>query len=416
MKKALLLIFLFCLLCNFAFAQQLSIEEMDEAARGLATFTIEGMPEQEYAAAAVASRDWTAIVSAQEPQYLDIDLTRKYTWNELEMVLRAMSSHSIATVEVIGESAQDRRIYSVRIGTGDQAVLLTGGVHAKETAGTMYILKQLCALLNDYAAGDERAVTLLSEFCIIAVPCVNPDGRAILEQEEGIDWRANDAGIDLNMNFPCSNAGQYGVGASSNFHSTEPGPSDYPGAYLGSEPETKALMGWLEEYIDQAVVFIDYEQYGRYLHGGAQYLSEPSQLASDSLAQAVAQYLSNENAVYEFVERDGELRGWSGGTIADFAAELAEGLSFSPLYGRLGLDMGNDALPLCFYADLDDHADLYAPRSPMPLACITIDISTKGGTGYYENARRNHDKEYENCGYAGLLYFVMEYAADSVYG
>lgn len=416
MKRALVCLIIVCLLPMCAQANLLSIEEMNEAALGLAKFTIDGMPTQAYYDAAAMSGGWITILSAQQPQEIWIDLTRKYSYADLESVFTAMSSHSIASVEVIGQSTQGRRIYSVSIGTGEQAILLTGGVHAKETAGTMYILKQLCSLLNDYADGDETTVELLSRFRIIAVPCVNPDGRAIVEEEEGIDWRANDPGVDLGMNFPSSNAGQYGEGASSSFHSTEPGPSDYPGVALGSETETRALIGWLEEYIDQAVVFIDYEQYGRYLHGGAEYLSEACQQASDSLAMALAEYLTTENATYDFLEREEELRGWSGGSIADFAAELAEGLSFSERFGRLGMDTGNGSMPLCFYEDIDSHIDCYVPRTQTPLACVTIDISTKGGTGYYENARRNHDKEYENCGYAGLLTFVMEYVRDNLPG
>ena len=113
--------------------------------------------------------------------------------------------------------------------------------------------------------------------------------------------------------------------------------------------------------------------------------------------------------MYNFIENVGEMRGWSGGSVADFAAELAEGLAFSEHYGRLGMDFGSGPLPLCFFEDIDDHLSSYTPRAT-PLACVTIDISTKGGTGYYENARRNHAKEYENCGYGELLLHVMEYA------
>lgn len=112
--------------------------------------------------------------------------------------------------------------------------------------------------------------------------------------------------------------------------------------------------------------------------------------------------------MYSFLENEGELRGWSGGDITDFAAELSEGLAFSERYGRLGLDLGSGPLPLCFFGDLDEHMGSYTPRSA-PLACVTIDISTKGGTGYYDNARRNHAKEYDNCGYGDLLPHVMEY-------
>lgn len=408
MKRLLIFLTIFCLCAQGAGAELLSTAEMTEAAAGLAEFTIAGMPGEEYYKAVAADRDWVTILSAEEPKNLYIDLERKYSWDEIVELFYDISAHSIAQVEIIGRSEKGRDIYSVRVGKGSRLILLTGGVHAKETAGTMYILKQLCSLLSSYSVGNEQAMKLLNEFSVVAVPCVNPDGRAIMELDEGIDWRANDAGIDLGMNFPCANAGQFSPESSQNYHSTEPGASDYPGEHLGSESETQALIGWLEEYIDSAAVFIDYEQYGRYTHGSGVYLSVQAQKASDDLAMNLAEFLSREDAIYNFLESAEEMRGWSGGSIADFAAELGEGLAFSEKYGRLGLDTGMGPLPLCFFEDIDLHRQAYTPRS-LPLACVTIDISTKGGTGYYENARRNHAKEYENCGYADMLMHVMEY-------
>jgi len=411
MKRTLIFLFILCLVTAQANASLLSTAEMTEAANGLADFTIAGMPGEEYYSSVAAVRNWTTILSVEEPHNLYIDLEKKYSWEELEQLFYDISAHSMAHVEIIGQSAKGRNIYSVRIGTGSRLIMLTGGVHANETAGTMYILKQLCSLLSSAMVGSESTLSLLNEFTIVSVPCVNPDGRAIVELDEGIDWRANDAGIDLGMNFPCANAGQYSPDSSQNYHSTEPGSSDYPGAHLGSESETAALIGWIEEYIDDAVVFIDYEQYGRYTHGGGAYLSEQAQKASDDLALNIAEFLSREDAMYTYLESAEEMRGWSGGSIADFAAELGEGLAFSEKYGRLGLDMGAGPLPLCFFDDIDLHRASYTPRSGL-LACISIDISTKGGIGYYDNARRNHSKEYENCGYAQLLLHVMEYVRE----
>lgn len=408
MKRTLIFLLILCLIPAGALANLLSVEEMTESAGGKAQFTIAGMPGEEYYAAVASCRDWIAVLNAEDPKNLFIDLERKYSWEELEELFYDISAHPIAYVEIIGQSEKGRSIYSVRIGEGSRVILLTGGVHAKETAGTMYILKQLCSLLSAYSVGNERVTDLLSEFSIVAVPCVNPDGRFIVETEEGIDWRANDGGIDLGMNFPSANAGQYGEGASQAYHATEPGSADYPGEALGSESETRALIGWLEEHIDSAVVLIDYEQYGRYTHGGAAYLTEQAQQVSDDLAMNLAEFLSREDAIYNFLESPEELRGWSGGSLTDFASELGEGLAFSEHYGRLGLDMGSGAVPLSLFEDIDLHRASYTPRS-MPLACVCIDISTKGGVGYYDNARRNHAKEYENCGYADLLEHVMDY-------
>lgn len=412
MKKPFLALFLLLLLlfhpCS---AELLSLEEMTATLQGQVRFTIPGMPLEEYQEAATTSPDWITILVASEPGELNVDLSKKYTWSRCEELLRNMAAHDNVHLDVIGQSVEGRRIYSVRVGRGERSILLVAGVQAKEIAGTMYVLKQLSTLINLYSRQDARVTAMLDEFSIIAVPCINPDGRALLEDGENIDWRANASGVDLSMNFPCANAGQEDLSASSMFHSTDPASADYPGPYLGSEPETKALIGWLEEHIAEACALIQYEQYGRYVHSIGDYLSEDCQQVSDLFAQDVARTLSREDALYSFVEREEELRGWSGGTVVDFAAELAEGLTFSSKYGRLGLNEGEGAKPLSFFGDIDECAGAYLPRTQTPIACISIDISTKGGIGYHANACRNQEKEYENCGYNEFLIYVMEYFA-----
>lgn len=408
MKKMLILLLVLCMLPAKGLVEAPSAEDPAKAAENIAEFTIAGMPSEDYFNAVSSVSDWISVVSTIPPRALNIDLEQKYNWTDLEEIICAMGRHSIALVEVIGESAEGRRIYSVRVGEGSRYILLTGGVHARETAGTMYIMKQLCTLLNDYAKRDERVMYLLHEFTIIAVPCVNPDGRVILDENENLDWYANAMGVDLDMNFPCSNAGQLALDKVQTSHSEEPASINYPGKSLGSEAETRALISWLEEYINQAVVFIDYAQYGRSFYPSGTYLSRTSSETGNALAQDLAEYISSEGAQYTCALRNDELRGWSGGSILDFAAELGDGLSFSEFYGRLGLDMGHGPMPLCFYEDIDLQAESYVPRS-VPLACLRMEISTKGGLGYYDNARHNQAKEYENCGYDGMLYHIMEY-------
>lgn len=411
MRKILLMMILSALMLPvMAGAAPLSLDDMTAAVNGAAQFTIEGMDAQAYEEAVRSSENWVEIVRAESPEPLLYDISRRYEWSDIEQYLLAMSSHTVAKVYAMGETTGGRRIYSVCIGTGEKCVMLTGGLHAKEPAGTSYILRLLGELISDLESGDERAVSLLEQYRIVAVPCCNPDGRAILEADEATDWRANGSGVDLGCNFPTSNAGQLSPDAHQAYHATEPGASDYPGLALGSETETRILIGWLNKYIDSAAVFCNLEQYGRYIHTVSSYMSEDATARSNALAFNLQTFLSREDASYTLVPEDEPMRGWGAGSILEYASELAEGLSFCPEYGRMGLKLGSAPKPLCLYGDIDAHAEAYAPRNDT-VAMVTVELSTKGGAAYYENARRNHLKEYQNCGYEELLYHLMEYGA-----
>ncbi len=407
-KRCFALLLLLVLIVRQGSAE-LSIEEMNATAEGRAQFTMIGMAEDDYLEA-LSCEGWVEIITSASTEPLSYDLLEAYTYSDIEALLLAMSAHPGVRLVSIGTSVEGRRIYSVSVGSGAQTVLLTGGLSARETAGTSYILRQLCALISAAEEDpDGEIAALLQEFTVVAIPCCNPDGRAILDERPYVDWRANASGVDLGQNFPTSEAGQLAVGSRQAYRATTPGSADYPGPSLGSEPETRAIMGWLEHYIDSAYLLLDYEQYGRYIHGGLPYLTASSEALCALLAEAVRSFLSSEGAEYAVVEAEEPMRGWDSGGIREYALELANGLVFSEDYGRLGLDLNGETLPLCLYEDLDAHADELILRNHS-FAAVTIEISTKGGLEYHENARRNQSKEYENCGYENLLPHLLEFA------
>ena len=409
MKKRCLALLLMIPLLFARAAAQLSLEEMTESAAGRAQFTMAGIEEGEYLAA-ISLDGWIEIVSAMPAEPLSYDLLAFYTYQDIEDLLLRMASHPLVHLTSIGLTAEGRRIYSVCVGTGEEAVLLTGSIAARETAGTSYILRQLCALITAAEEDpDGEVAALLRSFTVVAIPCCNPDGRAILDEKPYLDWRANANGVELGMNFPTSEAGQFAVNTRLAQRATEPGASDYPGPFLGSEPETRAIMGWLEHYIDSARLLIDYEQYGRHIRCGFPYLSASSETLCSLLAEDVCSFLTREGAEYSVVDADDPMRGWSRNGIRQYALELANGLVFSEPYGRLGLETGDGIIPLCLYGDLDSQTGEAVLRNPS-FAAVTIEISTKGGMEYHENARRNQNGEYENCGYEGLLPHLLEFA------
>ena len=161
-----------------------------------------------------------------------------------------------------------RRIAALQIGQGDTKVLLTAGHHANE-----YITSMLCMdLLEGYLRaleagtgfGGVPAGTLFQNAMLYVVPMVNPDGidlvtgaigpdspeyqtaRAIAAQFPEIPfpagWKANLAGVDLNLNYPAGWETARRIKAGLGFD--RPAPRDYPGCRPLDQPECAALAAY----------------------------------------------------------------------------------------------------------------------------------------------------------------------------
>ncbi|WP_160141808.1 M28 family peptidase [Salicibibacter halophilus] len=88
-------------------------------------------------------------------------------------------------VDVLGQSQQNRDIYSARIGSGDQVVLITSEIHGNEHFGT----EALVPLLDTLATDDSEDVQqILDEITVVAVPKFNPDGAELVQRQNDITW------------------------------------------------------------------------------------------------------------------------------------------------------------------------------------------------------------------------------------
>ncbi len=126
---------------------------------------------------------------------------------------------------VIGASAEGSEIAAVRRGEpGGRVVLVIGVIHGDE---------------NDGAAIMERLHDLVvpAGVDLWLVDSMNPDGEAA-----GTRHNANQ--VDLNRNFP-QDWGPIGV----------PGDSQYAGPSAASEPETQAIVGFVEEIRPDLIVW-----------------------------------------------------------------------------------------------------------------------------------------------------------------
>lgn len=165
----------------------------------------------------------------------------------------------------IGKSWDNREIPMLILGFGQRKVLLTGGVHGRESVNPVVLVKMA-----------ERYGSLFANRCVVRgisfsdwfgknqlliVPLLNPDGYEIArsgfsaiqnprlrlrcvaaareEKREAKEWKYNGRGMDLNRNFPCKSWKR-----------------SYKGDMPASERETRALMGVFHRYKPQ--LYLDY--------------------------------------------------------------------------------------------------------------------------------------------------------------
>ncbi len=126
---------------------------------------------------------------------------------------------------LIGTSVEGRPITAERRGTpGGRVVVVIGVIHGDEDAGT--------AITDRLASGE-----VPPGIDLWIVPTMNPDGMAAGD-------RHNADQVDLNRNFP------YRWGPIG-----EPGDPEYAGPSAASEPETQAVVAFLDEVRPELVIW-----------------------------------------------------------------------------------------------------------------------------------------------------------------
>lgn len=189
------------------------------------------------------------------------------------------------TKKNIGTSADGRNIYAIQLHRRNQDMntvnyhgLVESGTHSKENVNPYVTIKMIEKyandLENDSAIPDYHTADILENGVIHFVPMSNPDGydlvkfgpKAIRSQSirskllkfgngNYSQFKASATGVDLNRNYPPdfysvaskkwtivakrTGGGQFASSPSSAY---------YGGPYYGSEPETRALMEYIQQY------------------------------------------------------------------------------------------------------------------------------------------------------------------------
>ena len=182
---------------------------------------------------------------------------------------KLINNYSFADMFSIGESVMEKKIFCIKVGTGDKKLFINGSHHGLEYLTSAFIMKFFDELSKAYQNKDTLfsydVCNLLNKVSLYAVPMVNPDGVDIAVN--GIDitnpyhrrlisrvgihsfnkvWQSNANGVDINHNYDA------------NWHPAEEhaSPSKYAGPYSESEPETKAIVDFVRtENFDMLIAF-----------------------------------------------------------------------------------------------------------------------------------------------------------------
>ena len=206
-----------------------------------------------------------------------ISLNKPYSYENLvnDASLLSIAYPDLIQVESIGTTVSNRSILMLKIGKGKRGILLTGGVHGRETINSVVLMRMIeeyaCAYTNPFDEENMKRKCkidirqFLCEFTLYTVPLMNPDGYTIalngfhvihneaqLKKARSLripyqEWKYNQCSIDINRNFPS-------ITWREKFYGDEP----------GSELETKALMKIMIQLNTEA--YIDYHSRGNEIY------------------------------------------------------------------------------------------------------------------------------------------------------
>jgi len=199
---------------------------------------------------------------------------------------------------VIGFSLAGRPIEAYTFGAGEKEYLIVAGIHGGYEGNTIALANELITHINENPGAIPTDVTLY------IIRNMNPDGEA---RDNGVDGRVNNNGVDLNRNFPADNWVKEWDRDGCWIYRPTTG-----GAYAGSEPETRAVMGFIRSREIEAL--ISYHSAALGVFPGGVPWEEPSKQLAKALAKATGYPYPPLDTGCEYT-----------GTLADWAVENGVG-------------------------------------------------------------------------------------------
>lgn len=303
----------------------------------------------------VLTRETNYLKSEGKYEQISYNFEDKYHYSYFEEIFNKLNKSSVVKVEVIGKSVDNRNLYSIEIGSGEEVTVFEAGIHSGESASPLFITKFMIDLVNKYESGDEDTINLLKTNKIVVLPFANPDGYEVsffgkdalnnkdlflanYDDDDLIIIKSNANGVDLNRNFPSQTSGLYYDRY--NLHSTVSKTQTsnvrkyFPGTTLGSEPETRAIMYLQNKWIDKLKTYVALHSAGRVIYNGKPYLSDEYNNTSHDVASMVGN-ITGYTVLSKADEDSGE---GNDGTSSEYMAESLSGFKFSTETGRLSTD------------------------------------------------------------------------------
>ena len=201
----------------------------------------------------------------------------------VETIRALTEAYPMLRSEILTTTAFGRPVLTLSIGRGERKVIYSASHHANEWITTPVLLKFMEELAEAAQSGGKLygvdARVILDAATIHTVPMVNPDGvdlvigaitenmpeydraRQLAENYPNIPfpdgWKANLAGVDLNLQYPAGWLQAREIKFSQGF--TRPGPRDYVGRAPLTQRESAALATFTEE-IDPDLVLAYHTQ------------------------------------------------------------------------------------------------------------------------------------------------------------
>ena len=252
-----------------------------------------------------------------------ITLNQSYTYEELLRNLQESGTqYPESTIyKKVGESHDERPIPMLRVGLGLDTLILTSGIHGKESINPVLLTRmaqEYCQAYQDNSyMGNYQVRELLNHCSICFLPIVNPDGYVIATESfsairnpilrqackmRGVDWpywKYNARAVDINRNFPCKSYIQQQFG-------------EYP----ASEQETQTLIRVFEQW--DTIGYLDFHSRGRIIYYYRQAMPFSYNQRNHKLARYM-QKLSN----YSLGKQEEEyLSRLNGGSPVNYYSEL----------------------------------------------------------------------------------------------
>jgi len=325
--------------------KKLILTNNEEKNKDIANYYVKGLNYNKFIK--IISKKIKTIKSNSNYKTITFDFLKKYNYKQLEEIFLNLNNSEIVKLELLGKSSDNRNIYSIEIGKGKNITLFEAGVHAREIANPLFIIKYMVDLVNKYEENNEEIKKMLNDNKIVILPLLNPDGyEAFLFGKQTINdkksflynnyikyFKTNINGVDLNRNMPSQTSGLHYLKNKLNSKICMIPSLDkfYAGNKLGSEKESEILIYFQYKYYKDLKLYVSLHSMGRIIYAGKPNLSDEFNNKCNMYGKIVKD-ISNYHLCP--IEEDDEGSGLDG-TTTDFIAELINGLKFSTKTGRL---------------------------------------------------------------------------------